>query len=175
MEFAPYKLEKRVLVMKAYLTRILRGLKMSSSKNEKTVEQLRSLFEGREAIYVEKGALRARVRNIRLGHDGIMADVEEIPTAGLPVGALYAIQRREPSPLRWTIGIGFISNSTFSDYKWKSGYPGWSIFFDPKIIESIVTLALQFPETLNPCQRYNEVIALLNRDAYNKSRHLWKI
>lgn len=128
MEFAPYKLEKRVLVMKAYLTRILRGLKMSSSKNEKTVEQLRSLFEGREAIYVEKGALRARVRNIRLGHDRIMADVEEIPTAGLPVGALYAIQRREPSPLRWTIGIGFISNSTFSDYKWKSGYPGWSIF-----------------------------------------------
>jgi hypothetical protein len=159
--------------MKAYRTRILRELKMPSS-NEKKVEQLRSLFEGREAIYVEKGALRARVRNIRMGHDGIMADVEEIPTAGLPVGALYAIQRREPSPLRWTIGVGFISTSSFSDHNWHMGYGGWSIFFAPKIIESIVTLALQFPESLNPGERYDQVIASLkDHKAYERTQRLF--
>jgi hypothetical protein len=42
-----------------------------------------SLFEGREAIYVEKGALRVRVSDLRgdVAQLYILAEVEEIPTA----------------------------------------------------------------------------------------------
>ena len=52
--------------------------------------ELRARFEGREAIYVEKGALRVRISNI--GWDGaklcITARVEEIATAGFPKGGV---------------------------------------------------------------------------------------
>ena len=57
---------------------------------ETRVVELRARFEGREAIYVEKGALRVRISNI--GWDGaklcITARVEEIATAGFPKGGV---------------------------------------------------------------------------------------
>ena len=50
-----------------------------SFPNETKVEQLRRLFEGREAIYVEKGALRVKVTDISadLAQRCISAEVEE--------------------------------------------------------------------------------------------------
>jgi hypothetical protein len=48
------------------------------------VGKIRAWFEGREAIYLEKDVLLVRVSNIH-GGEYIEADVEEIPTAGLPV------------------------------------------------------------------------------------------
>ena len=129
--------------------------------DEVRVEQLRARFEGREAIYVEKGALRVRVSDIRgdVTQLYISAEVEEIPTAGFPAGAFYEIQRREPSPLRWSIGGGYLT--TFSDGAWYAGYGDWSLFFAPRIVDGIVGLALQFPENLDPFQRYKEVLSCL--------------
>ena len=56
-----------------------------SFPNETKVDQLRRLFEGREAIYVEKGALRVKVTDISadLAQRCIFAEVEEIPTIRL--------------------------------------------------------------------------------------------
>ena len=62
--------------------------------DEARVEQLRARFEGREAIYVEKGALRMRVSDIRgdTSQLHISAEVEEIPTGAFPAGVFYEIQ-----------------------------------------------------------------------------------
>ncbi|MHB8501774.1 MAG: hypothetical protein ACYDCG_16985 [Candidatus Acidiferrales bacterium] len=83
-----------------------------SLQNETKVEQVRGLFEGREAIYIEKGALRVKVSNIRGDVAGLLisAEVEEIPTTGLPAGVFYEIQRLEPSPLRWSIEGGYLTD-----------------------------------------------------------------
>jgi hypothetical protein len=79
-----------------------------SLPNETRVEQVRRLFEGREAIYVEKGALRVKVSDIRgdVARLLISAQVEEIPTPGFPVGSFHAIRRLQPSSLRWSIAGG---------------------------------------------------------------------
>jgi hypothetical protein len=45
---------------------------------ETKVEQLRGLFEGREAIYVEKGALNVRVGDIRRDITRLTISAEEI-------------------------------------------------------------------------------------------------
>lgn len=70
-----------------------------------TVEKLRASFEGREAIYLEKGAIRVRVSNIRSADLGtILADIEEIPTAGFPIW-IRGGPRPRSHPLRWTYQI----------------------------------------------------------------------
>jgi hypothetical protein len=137
--------------------------------DEVRVEQLRVRFEGREAIYVEKGALRVRVGDIRgdVAQRYISAEVEEIPTAGFPAGAFYEIQRLEPSPLRWSIGDGYLT--TFSDHTWYAGYGGWSLFFAPRIVDGILSLALRFQDNLDPFQRYREVLNYLkDHEAYDE-------
>jgi hypothetical protein len=132
-----------------------------SLPNETRVEQVRRLFEGREAIYVEKGALRVKVSDIRgdAARLLISAQVEEIPTPGFPVGSIHAIRKLQPSPLRWSIEGGYLT--TFSEHTWHMGYGGWSLFFAPGIVEGILSLALQFPEALNPFQRYTQVLDYL--------------
>jgi hypothetical protein len=134
---------------------------------EERVEELRKRFEGKEAIYVEKGALRVRVSDMRwdIAQLYISAEVEEIPTAGFPTGMFYETRRYEPSPLRWSIGGGYLTN--FSHHTWYAGYGGWSLFFAPGIIDGVVGLALQFPEELDPFQRYSEVLHyLMDHKAY---------
>jgi hypothetical protein len=143
--------------------------------DEAIVELLRARFEGREAIYVEKGALRVRVSDIR-GDTAqklyISAEVEEIPTAGFPAGVFYETRRSEPSPLRWSIGAGYLTR--FSDHTWNMGYGGWSLFFAPRIIDGVVGLALRFPEDLDPFQRYKEILNYLqDQEAYEPSRPLF--
>ena len=53
-------------------------------------EQIRSNFENREAISIEKGALRVRIRDIQAKVQYVTAQVEEIPTPGLGVGLLQS-------------------------------------------------------------------------------------
>ncbi|SRR6266849_5923124 len=145
-----------------------------SLPNETKVEQVRRLFEGREAIYVEKGALRVKVSDVRgdVARLSISAKVEEIPTVGFPAGAFYEIQRLEPSPLRWSIEGGYLTD--FSDHTWHMGYGGWSLFFAPRIVDGIVSLALQFPENLDPFQRYREVLNYLkDQEAYEPTQPLF--
>jgi hypothetical protein len=139
------------------------------------VERLRVLFEGREAIYVEKGALRVRVTDIRgnVTQQFVSAEVEEIPTTGLPVGMFHAIKQHEPSPLRWSIEGGYLT--TFSDHTWEMGYGGWSLFFAPSIVEGIQNLALGFPDNLDPFQRYKSVLDYLQgRRAYEPTVRLFE-
>ena len=59
------------------------------------MEEFRARCEGREGIYVEKGAVCVRVSNIGwdAGRLNITARVEEISTAGFPVGVFYEPQK----------------------------------------------------------------------------------
>lgn len=145
-----------------------------SLPNETKVEQVRGLFEGRDAIYVEKGALRVKVSDVQgdVARLFISAEVEEIPTAGFPAGAFYEIQRLEPSPMRWSIEGGYLT--TFSDHTWHMGYGGWSLFFAPRIVDGILSLALRFPDNLDPFQRYREVLDYLkDHEAYELTQPLF--
>jgi hypothetical protein len=51
-------------------------------------EAMQAQFEGREAIYVEQGALRVRISDISWDTAKLVvaAKIEEIPTPGLPAG-----------------------------------------------------------------------------------------
>ena len=138
------------------------------------VEQLRARFEGRQAIYVEKGALRMRISDIRgdAFQLHISAEVEEIPTGGFPAGVFYETQKLEPSPLRWSIEGGYLT--TFSDHTWHMGYGGWSLFFAPRIVDGILGLALRFPDNLNPFQRYRQVLDYLkDYEAYELTQRVF--
>ncbi len=138
------------------------------------VRQLQTLFSTREAIYVEKGALRVRVEAIRRDVEKLViwAELSEIPTPGFPAGIFCAVLEHEPSPLRLTVGAGFMSN--FSDSTWYMGYGGWSLFFAPRIVEGVVALAGQFPEDLHPMERYKAVLRFLEEHgAYEPTERLF--
>lgn len=141
---------------------------------ETKVEHLQSLFEGREAIYIEKGALYVKVNNIREGPRlYISAEVEDIPTTGFSTGIYREIYSKIGSPGRWTIGT---SDLRYSDHIWHGGYGGWSLFFAPRIVEGILNLALQFPDKLDSVQRYERVLDYLkDHNAYEPTQRLLKV
>ncbi len=133
-----------------------------NSKHTSNSETLRTRFEGREAIYVEKGALRVRVNNIHQveGFSSIGADVEEIITPGLGVGLFY---RRHPSrtdPRRWKI-FGAGDSTTFSAQSWKMGYGGWSLYFAPGIVQAVIDFAARRSNNADPIEGYRELCRLL--------------
>ena len=121
------------------------------------IQEVRALFEGRDAIYLEKGAVRVRVSNIcgSASKKIIGADVEEIPAPGLGVG-IFATQRSGAKPRRWRIGAGHLT--TFSDQCWEMGYGGWSLYFHPKAVEGVMELAARFPANLDSGGRYNMIV-----------------
>ncbi len=88
--------------------------------------QLQTLFCAREAIYVEKGALRVRMNSIHRDVEKLVisAELSEIPTPGFPARVFCAVLEYEPSPQRLTIGAGFMSD--FSDSTRYMGYGGRS-------------------------------------------------
>ncbi len=109
-------------------------------------------FEGREAIYIEKGALRVRIFNIRLdlSHKEVTADVEELPTPGLGFVMGHTREFDERSPRRWQIGTTESAGSTFTSRHWSGGaYVVWSLFFDPEIVSGVMKLAGSFPPDLH--------------------------
>lgn len=123
-------------------------------------EELRRRFEGREAIYVEKGALRVRVTNIRSpGGSHIKADVEEIITSGLGVGMFHGMRQPGDAPLRWSIGAGNLT--TCSAQSWEMGYGGWTLFFAPGVVQAVVECAAQFAPDADPHDGYRAVTRLL--------------
>ena len=145
-----------------------------SLSDEARVKQLQGLFEGREAIYIEYGALRAKVSKIKgdPAELSIRAEVKEIPTAGFPVGAFSEIPRRGRKPLRWNIAGGYLT--AFSEYRWCMGYGGWSLFFAPKIVDGILSLVRQFPDNLDSHQRYVEVCRYLQvHKAYQPTQQVF--
>jgi hypothetical protein len=136
-----------------------------------TVGEMRGFFEGKEAIYTEHGALRVRVSNIRCGDHGLIrADIEEIPTPGLPIWIVH----RNPSethPLRWTIATS--STPSFSFESWcSSPYIVWGVYTSPKLIEAIVQMASQFPENYNSLLRCKMITNYINDDFAARLRTL---
>jgi hypothetical protein len=143
---------------------------------ETKVTELRARFEGREAIYVEQGAVRVRVSDIcwDAGKLCITAKVEEIATTGFPVGVFCESQRDESNPLSWNIGVGYLT--TFSEHTWHMGYGGWSMFFSPEIVAGVVGLARDFPEDLHPFQGYREVLKYLDdHNAHEQTERVFSV
>jgi len=70
------------------------------SDESPAILKLRANFENREAIYLEKGALRVRVSNIRrsVARRIVWAKVEEVQTPGLGVGMFDRRTRNETTP-----------------------------------------------------------------------------
>jgi hypothetical protein len=128
-----------------------------------TLDKIRACFEGKEAIYIEKGALRVRVSNIRYDDlkgeaEYIEAEIEEILTPGLPVSLPGYDRRDRPHPLRWKIGTNIKVQPHFSPYYWSSPpYVGWSMHFSPKLIEGVVELASGFPQDQPPYNGYRQI------------------
>src|SRR5262249_16652424 len=125
---------------------------------------LKEWFEGREAIYIEKGALRVRVSNIRIDpmQKEITAEVEELPTQGLDFVMRHTPEFDAQSPRRWTIGTSRLAGSTFTSRCWRGGIQvGWSLFFDPAIVCGVMKLAESFPEDLHPGLRYRQVLEFI--------------
>ena len=139
------------------------------STNETRARRVRELFEGREAIYREWGALHVKVSNIQMNIHlpGIFADITEIPTAGFPTGLLHPA----PSPRCWRIGAGCLQ--IFSEDSWHMGYGGWSLLFAPRIVDGVLRLAQEFPANTSRFDRYVAINRYLMDHA--KPTLSWKV
>jgi len=122
------------------------------------IQQLRTNFENREAIYIEKGALRVRVTGIygSTVDRTVWANVEEVAAPGLGVGLFEKRNRKTPPSVRWRIAGGYLTS--FSDESWDMGYGGWSLHFDPKVVQGVLDLASQFPDDVDTHERYRRII-----------------
>lgn len=136
-------------------------------------ERLRQTFEGREAVYLEKGVLRVRVENIRLSASAriVEAQVVEIPTRGLERTPFHSYwkDRSGRGPLRWSIAAGHYTE--FSDTTWDMGYGGWSLDFSPDVVSGLVALAATWSPDDSALSRYEDALALrMARDAHVRPR-----
>ena len=129
-----------------------------SAAQDAALQQLRKNFEGREAIYIEKGALHVRVSNIRwdTALRAVFADIEEIPTPGFNATTFHMGHKNDSTPCRWDISTA--SLTSFSDTEWSMGYGGWSIYFAPRVVKGVVELALRWPKELDEHARYRQVL-----------------
>ena len=136
---------------------------MNRLQNESTaISKLRANFEGKEAIYIEKGALLVRVRDIRSSglRPTVAAQIDELPA--FRVGGFDGARRNGNRPLRWTIRAGYLTE--FSDHCWTMGYGGWSLYFDPRLVQAILELASRFPADTDTFDRYHKIIRFLQQD-----------
>jgi hypothetical protein len=119
-------------------------------------EKAHASFEGKECIYIEKGALRVRISGICVSASqyAVSANVEEIPTPGLGVG-LFDKESGFYRP-RWKISAGFMTD--FSEHSWHMGYGGWSLFFNHEIIQGVIELSSQFPSDMDTMKRYDLIM-----------------
>jgi hypothetical protein len=102
-------------------------------------QELRSRFEGREAIYVDRGAWHVRVSDIRLQpRFQVLAEIERLPTPGLDVPVFHRPAGPVP-PARWKTGAGYLTG--FTETSWSCGYGGWSLYFCPKFIQMAIEAA----------------------------------
>lgn len=124
---------------------------------EANLARLRATFENREAICIEKGAIRVRLSNIRgsVAEYEVSADVEEIPTPGLGVG-LFASDPESPQPpRRWQISGGPLTS--FNEEQWTMGYGSWTFYIGAELVRGVCEMAAQFPETLRSHHRYYQI------------------
>ncbi len=133
----------------------VRATKPMASSAEMNCERLREAFEGRLAIYVEKGIVPVRVTHIRYNvtRRRVSAQVEEVPDPQLASGIFFG---HEGHARRWTIESGYLT--TFSAHTWSAGYGGWSLYFEPEIISGLRRLATEWPRELHAGQRYERAL-----------------
>jgi hypothetical protein len=142
--------------------------------NSTLQDKLREYFEGKEALYIEKGALLARVGNVRVttrcdnpgspSYELAQADIEEIPTPGLPARLPGYAHWDRPRPLRWSVGVNVTDRPYFSSNHWSGGpYVGWQICLWPELIAEVVELAAGFPEVETPPIQYWQVLSCLRK------------
>jgi hypothetical protein len=140
-----------------------------TSQGSLNCDKLRDAFEGREAIYVERGVLRVRVSQIRcfLSTRRIDATVEEVPTPGLASGLFEGLHSlRGNPPLRWKIRTADLS--MFSEHTWDMGDDGgwsrgcWTLYFAPEVVSGLTNLAATWPVDLdNAMDRHKRALAFL--------------
>jgi hypothetical protein len=126
-------------------------------------------FEGRLAIYIEKGALLVRVSHINFDPADklLSADIEEIPTQGLDFVAAHTREFDERSPRTWRISTSDPACSSFSPQRWRGGvYAAWSLLFDLEVILAVTKHAASFPADIDPALAYRSVLKLLNETPY---------
>jgi hypothetical protein len=128
--------------------------------------KLRANFENRKAIYIEKGATRVRVSNIRGSSScaAVRADIEELPAEGLGVGIYDPGGEKPTPPRRWSIGSAGLPNEMrFSDHDWYSYSQGgtWHLYFHPKVVQEVLELASRLSDKVDGDVRYNRILRLL--------------
>jgi hypothetical protein len=121
--------------------------------------RLVQLFEGREGIYLEKGITRVRVFDLdaEVPRRYVSAQVEELPTPELRCRpGLGSPEDAARPPRRWEIGAGYLS--TFCEHYWDVGYGGWSLFFSPSVIDTVIRRARELPADLSPHEQYTAIL-----------------
>jgi hypothetical protein len=147
----------------------------NSPNNAAIVEKARFLYEGREGIYIEKGALRVRVNSVRIGSacvnttndliEYLAFDLEQIPTSGLPVWLDGKGPYLEPHPLRWEVGTNFETN-LFHNYC-SAAYGGWSLHFAQKLAAEVVEMATNFAGDDSP-ELYRKICGHIDAETAKK-------
>jgi hypothetical protein len=109
------------------------------------------VLEGQEAIYIEKGAARVRVSRVYLNlrKHWISATITLLSTPGMPDSQYINT--------RWEIRAGYLTRASTS--YWTMGYGGWTLYFDPAVVEGVTALAQAFAEGLSFSERYKAVNA----------------
>lgn len=127
-----------------------------SARELALIDQLKSRFEGREAIYIEIFVMRVNVSNIRCSEDefGLLVDFEEIPTPGL---GWFRPGARKPQ--RGTLLA--CQQTRFSERRWNVPGSPWNLYFDPVDIQGVVERAAGFPGTLKWFERRNNILEYL--------------
>lgn len=129
-------------------------------KNLANCERLRASFEGKDAIYIEKGVLHVNVSDIRfdLKANVVSAAVQELETPGFE-GGLSGVPRRGDRLINWRISGGALTK--ISEHTWAMGYGGWSLFFAPDIVNGLLERAAAWPPDLAHHEKYKIALRYL--------------
>ena len=121
------------------------------------IPKVLEMFEGREAIYQEKGFLRVRVLNLRhkVGKREIEFEVEEVRTPGLGVGRFKSASKQSGGKLmRWDSFVFFDNMTT---RHWGFEQSGANFKFDPDVITAIVDRSAALSKETNDSATYNDL------------------
>jgi hypothetical protein len=130
--------------------------KWVTPEDKENIDVIKSRFEGRTAIYLEKGVLVVTVFDICAGpyNKSIYAKVREEPTRGLERPLIQLPNWDGKRPLQWEIGSGLYTS--VSTEIWSVGYGLWTLFFDEPLVVAFCSLAASWDDSLDSFARYHE-------------------
>ena len=123
-------------------------------------------FEGHQALYLDRGVLLVEVGPIRRhSPESFEVRVTEIPVPGLRDN-LFVSQvgngnvTRESGRLTWVIKAG--AASIYNQTTWLMGYGGWSMYFDPALLEHFRSCAGEWASAgISPTDCYSKACKLV--------------